>query len=74
MAKTNTNQSGFPGYRERRDQTVSLVDDEHVEIKNAYGSKVISISRMIDLTWPDDLPLPMQEIYRVIDEEIASSN
>ena len=74
MAKTNTNQSGFPDNLERRDQTISLVDDEHVEIKNAYGSKVIAISRMIELTWPDDLPLPMEEIYRVIDEEIASSN
>jgi hypothetical protein len=39
MAKTNTNQSGFPDNLERRDQTISLVDHEHVEIKNAYGSK-----------------------------------
>jgi hypothetical protein len=74
MAKTNTNQSGFPDNLDRPDQTISLVDDERVEIKNAYGSKVIPISRLIDLTWPDDLPLPMEEIYRVIDEEIANSN
>jgi hypothetical protein len=74
MAKTNTNQSDFPDDLERRDQTISLVDDKHVEIKNAYGSKVIPTSRLIDLTWPDALPLPMVEIYRVIDEEIANSN
>ena len=31
--------NGFPDNLERPDQTISLVDDEHVEIKNAYGSK-----------------------------------
>jgi hypothetical protein len=66
-------QSGFSDNVERPDQTISFVDHEHVEIKNAYGSKVISTSRLIDLMWPDGLPLPMEEIYRVIDEEIAKS-
>jgi len=67
------NEFGSPD-KERPDQTISPVDDEYVEIKNAYGSKVIPLSRLIELTWPDDLALTLEEIYRVIDEEIANSN
>jgi hypothetical protein len=49
-------------------------DDKHVLIRNRYDFKIISILRLIELTWPDDDLKPMDECMRIIDQEIAGGN
>jgi hypothetical protein len=71
---TCLSQSGFSDNEQRLDQFIKKIDDETVEIRNQYGSKIISTLRLLELTWPDDEPKPLDECLRSIDQEIAGEN
>ena len=53
-------------------QTVTKIDVGTVIIENEFGTKAISMDRLIEITWPGDHPLA--EVVRNIDAEIAGGN
>jgi hypothetical protein len=48
----------------------------HVKISNRFGSKILTLDRWIELSWPEgaDYPVPPEEMARLIDREIGGAN
>jgi hypothetical protein len=72
--------SGFPD--KRWNQAIRYIDEGTVEIRNAFGSKIIPTARLAKMTWTDRSFegegtwefRPLEEVLQLIDEEIAGGN
>ena len=69
-------QSGFLDNSERRDQSITAIDEETVQIKNQFGSRIILTERLAELLWVGDTweARPMDVFMGLIDQEIAGVN
>jgi len=54
-------------------QTITKLDEGTVVIENDFGSKAISMDRLIEITWPRNEILPLAEVIRNVNNEIGGA-